>query len=322
MNSENLDSSLSTLAVVLAGPEQLSVSRLSLDTPGDKDVVVDMEWSGISTGTERLLWTGSMPAFPGFGYPLVPGYESVGRIVHVGKDVDKKVGQRVFVPGARCYGTVRGLFGGAAAKVVIPGSRLTTIDENLGERGVLLALAATAYHSMAAERSAYPDLIIGHGVLGRLIARLAVSLGERPPVVWERNANRLSGAHGYEVMHPDHDTHRGYRAIYDVSGDASLLDTLITRLAPGGEIVLAGFYSQKLSFAFPPAFMREARIRIAAEWREADLIAVKQLVESGRLSLDGLITHLHAASEAPAAYRTAFTDPSCLKMVLDWRTVA
>jgi 3-hydroxyethyl bacteriochlorophyllide a dehydrogenase len=66
--------------------------------------------------------------------------------------------------------------------------------------------------------------------------------------------------------------------------------------------------------------MREARIRIAAEWREADLLAVKNLIDSGRLNLDGLITHRQEASDAPAAYRTAFTDPSCLKMILDWRS--
>ena len=34
---------------------------------------MDVEWSGISTGTERLLWSGRMPPFPGLGYPLVPG---------------------------------------------------------------------------------------------------------------------------------------------------------------------------------------------------------------------------------------------------------
>ena len=44
--------------------------------------------------------------------------------------------------------------------------------------------------------------------------------------------------------------------------------------------------------------MREARIRVAAEWREPDLVAVKALVESGALSLDGLITHRAAAAEA------------------------
>jgi 3-hydroxyethyl bacteriochlorophyllide a dehydrogenase len=86
--------------------------------------------------------------------------------------------------------------------------------------------------------------------------------------------------------------------------------------------VLAGFYSEPLSFSFAPAFMREARIRIAAEWKEPDLIAVTQLVESGRLSLDGLITHRREADHALDAYRTAFGDPACLKMILDWRNCA
>jgi bacteriochlorophyllide a dehydrogenase len=65
--------------------------------------------------------------------------------------------------------------------------------------------------------------------------------------------------------------------------------------------------------------MREAQIRIAAEWKRADLLAVTQLVQSGRLSLDGLITHSQTPDHAAQAYETAFADPDCLKMVLDWR---
>ena len=310
---------LDTLAVVLQRPEQLTLDRLPLCEPGDEDVVVDMAFTGISTGTEKLLWSGRMPPFPGMGYPLVPGYESVGRITRAGVRAARKVGEHVFVPGARCFGEVRGLFGGAAAKVVVPGARTTPIDARLGEQAVLLALAATAHHALCADDAAEPDLIVGHGVLGRLLARLAVLAGGEPPTVWERNPQRAQGASGYAVIHPDADQRRNYRAIYDVSGDANLLDTLIARLAPGGQITLAGFYGEPLSFQFAPAFMREARIRIAAEWREPDLTAAKELVESGRLSLDGLITHRSHAVDAPAAYRTAFTDSTCLKMILDWR---
>lgn len=321
--AESSKSPLSTLAVVLEKPEQLSLSRLDLMSPGDADIIVDVDYSGISTGTEKLLWFGRMPPFPGLGYPLVPGYESVGRITHAGASCGRQVGEFVFVPGARCYGEVRGLFGGAAAKVVVPGARVTPIAETLGEQGVLLALAATAYHAVAAQGASPPDLIVGHGVLGRLIARIAVLDATRsPPTVWETNSTRAHGAVGYTVVHPDADARRDYRSIYDVSGDSKLLDALISRLGHGGEVVLAGFYSESLSFAFPAAFMREARIRIAAEWKEGDLVAVKQLVESGRLSLDGLITHRHEAMDAPSAYHTAFTDPNCLKMILDWRAHA
>jgi 3-hydroxyethyl bacteriochlorophyllide a dehydrogenase len=133
---------------------------------------------------------------------------------------------------------------------------------------------------------------------------------------------RRDGTPGYRVLAPEDDTRRDYAVITDVSGDASGLDGLIARLAPGGEIVLAGFYEAPLSFAFPPAFMREARIRISAEFRPDDLAAVTALIESGRLSLDGLITHRVPAAQAQDAYRTAFADPACLKMILDWRDAA
>jgi 3-hydroxyethyl bacteriochlorophyllide a dehydrogenase len=262
-----------------------------------------------------------MPPFPGMGYPLVPGYESVGRVRSAGPAASATVGSRVFVPGARCFGPIRGLFGGAAARVVVPAARVIPIEESLGEQGVLLALAATAHHALAVPGAALPELIVGHGVLGRLLARLTVALGGSP-TVWEHNPGRRDGAQRYAVIAPDADARKDYRAIYDVSGDAGVIDALVARLSPGGEIVLAGFYPDRVGFAFAPAFMREARLRVAAEWRPADIDRVATLLASGAFSLAGLITHREQAADAAVAYRTAFADPACLKMILDWRTTA
>jgi 3-hydroxyethyl bacteriochlorophyllide a dehydrogenase len=312
---------LNALAIVLEEPGRLSLRRLPLDSPGAADVVVATLWSGVSTGTERLLYTGRMPDFPGMGYPLVPGYETVGEVVEAGPESGFTVGQRVFAPGATCFGPVRGLFGGAASHIVVKGSRLVAIPESLGDKGILLALAATAHHARGSVAPLGRTLIVGHGVLGRLLARLGVAAGDAP-VVWERNPLRRDGAEGYAVIDPDSDPRRDYQAIYDVSGDPDLLDVLITHLAPGGEIVLAGFYERPLAFAFPPAFMREARLRIAAQWRPEDLSGVTRLVDAGRLSLDELITHRRFAIQASTAYPMAFNDPNCLKMVLDWRAAA
>jgi bacteriochlorophyllide a dehydrogenase len=311
---------MQTLAVVLNAPEKLSLQHLELCALGDEDVLIEIEFSGISTGTERLLWTGRMPPFPGMGYPLVPGYESVGRIVDAGANARMRMGERVFVPGASCYKDARGLFGGAARRVIVSASRAIPVSESLIEKGVLIALAATAFHAIAGGKT--PDLIIGHGVLGRLLARLAVAAGGNAPVVWETNSARHGGASGYHVVHPDDDDCKNYTSIYDVSGDSAILDTLIGRAAKGGEIVLAGFYEKPLSFAFPPAFMREARIRVAAEWSPEDLAATTALIESRALLLDGLITHCQRASDAATAYPVAFGDADCLKMILDWRDVA
>lgn len=308
-----------TVAIVLDEPKRLSMRRLELPDPGPDEIVVDVEWSGISTGTEKLLWTGEMPPFPGMGYPLVPGYETVGQVTEAGPQSTIGVGARVFVPGARCFGDVRGLFGGAASRLVVSSKRAVAIDRDLAEQGVLLALAATAHHAILSPGASIPELIVGHGVLGRLIARIALAAGSPAPVVWERNALRAAGALGYTVVNPEDDPRRDYKTICDVSGDASVINSLIARLAKTGEITLAGFYSAPVSFAFPPAFIKEARLRVAAEWTEPDLLAVRNLIESGKLSLDGLISHRNFASHATEAYETAFSDPSCLKMILDWR---
>lgn len=308
---------METLAVILEAPETLSLRPLALNPIGEGDVLVEVAWSGISSGTEKLLWSGRMPTFPGMGYPLVPGYESVGRVVDAGVNARARIGEWVFVPGANCYTQARGLFGGTARRVILPAARAMPVDESLGRAGILIALAATAHHAIVA--GALPELIVGHGILGRLIARIACALGEQAPTVWETAAERRAGDFGYPVIDPSTDERRDYRTICDASGAGAILDTLIGRLAKGGEIVLAGFYD-KLSFAFPPAFMREARLRIAAEFTVDDLRATAALVDAGRLSLDGLISHVRPAGDAVEAYPAAFGDPACLKMVLDWRS--
>ncbi|SPJ23029.1 L-galactonate-5-dehydrogenase [Palleronia abyssalis] len=312
---------LDAKAIILEGAERLHLDSVLLTAPQDGDVIIDVRASGVSTGTEKLFWAGQMPPFPGMGYPLIPGYESVGEVVEARPGAGVKVGDTVFVPGADCYDGVRGLFGGASNRIVAKGARLARVDAGLGDRGALLALAATARHAIAGLRTELPDLIVGHGTLGRLLARLTVLAGGQP-TVWEIAPERLSGADGYETIHPDADPRRDYSTIFDATGNAGLLPDLIGRIAKGGEIVLAGFYSDPISFAFPPAFMKEARIRIAAEWNATDLAVTRQLIESGALSLDGLITHRRPATDAEAAYRTAFTDPSCLKLILDWKDVA
>jgi 3-hydroxyethyl bacteriochlorophyllide a dehydrogenase len=205
----------------------------------------------------------------------------------------------------------------------LPGAKLLPIPEQPRRAGRVDGagrhrLSRQQRRNADGSRKTQPDLIIGHGVLGRLLARIAIAQDAPPPVVWETNPVRADGAMGYDVIDPANDARRDYRAIYDVSGDGSLLDSLIGRLAPGGEIVLAGFYEAPLSFNFPPAFMRELRLRVAAEFREPDLAAVKELVEAGRLSFDGLITHRSQVADAATAYETAFNDPTCLKMILDW----
>ncbi len=309
---------MQTAAVIIEKPGSITLRQVEIADRCADAVIVHVTHHGISGGTERLLWEGRMPSFPGMGYPLVPGYEAVGEVADPGQSTTWRSGDRVFVPGSTCFSDVRPLFGAAARRLVVPASRLVANDSG-DERGILLALAATAHHALAARGAHAPELIVGHGTLGRLVARIAIARGDAPPNVWETDPARRDGDGSYRVCRPDDDSRRDYRCIIDCSGDASLVDALVGRLAKGGEIVLAGFYDGSVGFRFAPAFMREARFRIAAEWTAQDMAAVRELLQRGRLSLDNLITHRAPAFDAAQAYARAFEDPGCRKMILDWR---
>ena len=164
-------------AIVFEAPHSLSVRELELAPMGPRDLEITVAVSGISTGTERLLWEGSMPPFPGLSYPLVPGYETVGTIAKMGAEVTGwAVGDSVFLPGSYAFQGVQNIFGGSGERLVVPHERAVKLDPALGAKGVLLALAATAYHAVSGggqqEPFTPPDLIIGHGVMGRLLARI------------------------------------------------------------------------------------------------------------------------------------------------------
>lgn len=310
-------------AIVFEAPHSLSVRELELAPMGPRDLEITVAFSGISTGTERLLWEGTMPPFPGLSYPLVPGYETVGTIAKMGAEVTGwAVGDTVFLPGSYAFQDVQNIFGGSGERLVVPHERAVKLDPAWGAKGVLLALAATAHHVFTVGRDnlplAYPDLIIGHGIVGRLLARMVLAAGKPAPVVWETQTIRQKGALGYEVIHPDQDMRKDYRCICDVSGDSGILNRVIPKMAAGGEVVLAGFYKQDLSFAYAPAFMREASIHVAAQWKKHDLDAVVAMFHDGSLPLEGLITHTEKAAHAQRAYEIAFGDPECLKMIVEW----
>ena len=181
-------------AVVFEQPGKMALRPVQLPEPHSTDCVVEVRWTGISTGTERLLWDGRMPPFPGLAYPLVPGYESVGNVIEPGKNTDLTAGQRVFVPGSRGFTDVHGLFGGAARSLVVPAERLISLPSEMESTGVLLALAATACHALRRmEDLGPPELIIGHGALGRLLTRVTEAQHHVTPMVWETAAERREG---------------------------------------------------------------------------------------------------------------------------------
>ena len=121
------------------------------------------------------------------------------------------------------------------------------------------------------------------------------------------------------MLDPAEDDRRDYQRICDVSGASTIIDQAVHHLIQRGDGVTGRLLRRTHQFDFPAAFMREIDIRISAEWQPEDMQTALELVSGGDLSLSGIITHDHPYDSAETAYQQAFSDPRCLKMVLDWR---
>jgi len=98
--------------VSFTGPRSVAVRERPTETVGDDQLRVETTLSGVSAGTELLVYRdevpeempvdATLPAFEGasFDYPLAYGYAAVGRVVETGTETDDDwLGRRVFAHG-------------------------------------------------------------------------------------------------------------------------------------------------------------------------------------------------------------------------------
>ena len=158
-----MGAALQAKAIVLSEPLKLGLQDLALQAPGSADVVVDVAYSGVSTGTEKLLLMAPCRPFPVCPIPWClatsPSAESVRRpearglgretgCLYLGQTVLKAPGDSLgALPRASWF----------------PPSGPSLVDSTLKEKGVLLALAATAVHCLRPAG--------GHGARGLRLPR-------------------------------------------------------------------------------------------------------------------------------------------------------
>lgn len=315
---------MNTKAVVITEPGKVALQNVALRNPSAKDVIIETEYTSISAGTERMLLQGQMP-HPMLQLPVVPGYETVGRVVEVGAAVSSDLlDQYVYLGGAHCFDGINPAWGGQSATLFAPAERVVPLGAVKPRNGVILALAATALHGLERLELLGNEriLVLGQGTVGQLAARIAAEQGAWVTAT-DKNGRRLKKS----VAHRRIDVSRHKLAdsvepnldiIIDATGSMAALAEAVPLLAQGGTILLLGFY-HKIDLPYAPLFMKEARLLTAKEWGAGDLGHCRDLIETGRLEVDSLLTHELPIEHVTQAYETALNDAECLKLVLDWR---
>ncbi|NTV46112.1 MAG: chlorophyll synthesis pathway protein BchC, partial [Chlorobiales bacterium] len=106
-------------AVVFSGPGKIELREVSLRPMNPDDVILETYWSSISAGTEKMLLNGRLPSMQMTRYPVIPGYETVGKIIKRGQSVPEHFeGKFVYVSGSLGYTDVNAAFGGASQYIV------------------------------------------------------------------------------------------------------------------------------------------------------------------------------------------------------------
>ena len=315
-----------TSAVVICAPGQVELQQVLLRDPGPGDVFIETAYTSISAGTERMLLGGQMP-HPMLQLPVVPGYETVGRVVAAGADVDPAwLNRWVYLGGAHCFEGINPAWGGQSAQLFAPAERVVALDGVAPRHGVMLALAATALHGIDVLNPAAGErvLVLGQGPVGQLAARFATGRGAWVAAA-DRSASRLARGAADLLINVEETplteaVGEPVQAIVEATGSMKALAAALPLLAPGGTVLLLGYY-QALELPYMPLFLKEARLLTAKEWAPGDLVRCRDALASGAIDVAPLLTHSLPVSRIVDAYDIALNDLDCLKLVLDWMPI-
>ena len=326
------------MATRVCFPEQAKVTVEDYDPgrPGAGEVRIRARASLISNGTEGIIlnhrfapgthWDGWFTSCG--GYPWRPGYALVGDVVEAGPGTTLAVGTRV------------GLRAGHAAEVVAKAADCRALPAEMDPvTAAWFALAKITFlgAQAAGQVLGEPVVVIGAGPIGQMLMRWLNAAGAQliciDPVEARLAHARRIGATGVagDVASVGPKiaelTNGGAAVVVDATGNPVVFTAALGMARPRGTVVLLGDTgtpaAQHLS---GDIIMKGLRVigahdgHAQAPWTEQRIISLfTAMVQSGRIDMAGLTTHVVPGARAPEAYAAITGDPArTLGVALDW----
>jgi len=311
-------------ALFHTSPRCVEIRELPTPRPAEGEVIVSTLFSGISSGTERLVYRGEAPegltlddtigALGGaFRYPFAYGYACVGEVEDSGQPVF------AFQPHQDVFAARTG--------DLIP---LPAVDP---ASATLFPLVETALQVTIDAETGYRDrvIVLGAGVLGLLTALLLQRSGQRPllaePQAWRR---ALASSLGVTAVAPEELAKEEVPLVIDASGNPDAPAMALDRLAHDGTLLVASWFGTKpVVLPLGGAFHRRrltirstqvstVPARLSARWTPSRrrLETAELLPE---LPLAELCTHVFPFDKAADAFRAVdASTPGLMHAVLDY----
>jgi 3-hydroxyethyl bacteriochlorophyllide a dehydrogenase len=326
-------------AVVFPRAGEASVQEVEIPEPGERDVLVEIEASAVSPGTERWCLTDRMviPGQPPPGFPHVPGYQAAGTVVEVGGGVRSvRVGDRVFSRNCRApAGWAGSWWGGHVRHHAAEEASVIPLPDSVSTRvasGLLLAQVGYNGAMKPPVSPGDPAVVIGDGLVGQYAAQVLRHRGARV-IVAGLSSPRLELAQRFSAdevfdssqgelaafvreRYPE-----GVRVVVETASSAATVRQAAALLGYGGHLVLNGYYPPPESLVdWHWLRTRELTLYCPNSRTRERLEHTLELITRGILEVDGLVTHELPVEEAPAAYaRLLGPETNFLGIVFRWR---
>lgn len=334
----------STDGVRIASAGVVEVVPLRLRSLEAGEALVRVRYSLLSSGTDKTCFLGDFDTPSHWSrwvkYPFAPGYSAVGDVVEVGPDVTRlAVGDRVVVRRPH-QGLV---IASEQSSYVVP-------PEVKDEDAVWFALSAIAQHGVrrAGQELGTSAAVVGMGPLGQLVGQYARAGGAGEVFAIAANQNRLARASANrltpvagrasdaEQTMLDLTDGAGVDIVYDVTGSSEVLSQVAKYTRPKGKVVLIGdtptpaaqvmggeVLRRELSVigVHDSGIVRSSEATPDSRWTfDKNVELFFGLLRDRRISVDGLVTHRFAASDAQRAFATiADSSSGSIGVLLDWR---
>ncbi len=307
-------------AIVFREAKDVTIEEIDLPRMGPEDVLVDIEYSSISTGTERWCLTGQIQKAPGrlIEFPFIPGYQAAGIVREVGDGVHGiRPGDRVFSSGTRLTDEWMGWGGHVRHHVASAKSVIKLPDSVSAKAASGLLLAQVGYNGGSRPRIEQGDvaIVIGDGLVGQYAGQVLRHRGARV-ILAGHHDYRLRFAERYgahQVINSrDRDFFSFVREEYpegvpiavETASKSSLLRQATEALQYEGQLVVLGYYPQgECLMDIHWVRQQETTVYFPNSSTPDRLKATLRLIEGKNMRVEELITHEYDYREAPEAYR-------------------
>lgn len=327
-------------AAVMTGLNSIEIQERPMPEPLPGQAVIRVEAVGVCGSDVAYYRYGKIGPFVVDG-PFILGHEVSGEVVAVGDGVDNvRVGDRVAVepgtPDRSCEECRAGRYhlcpnleflatppyDGALLQYLAMDARcyFPIPDSMSYEDGALLEpLSVGLWGCQRANLQAGDDVLItGAGPVGLLAAEAARALGAGSVTLTDISDFRLGVArdHGFAVEKSDAPTSRTFDVLLECSGANGVLAAGLGRLHEAGRAAVIGLAkTEEVPLPLSTLNWKEITISMVNRYKDTWPLGIA-LVSSGRINLEGLVTHSFSLPQTAAALENTSTEPESLKAMI------